>query len=555
MSELDEVPGNATSKKCPGSITHFLEQLDDDEVKKVTARMHAHRKMGDATAEMSLHRIREIEALREGVAKLEHHINASKLGNPTASAALLKSTIQVDALLQGRVQAEVDLVEERICTEEDKSRMYVHMYGRARKRTIDGARAQINTRHNLGDVEKQLQKVQLELINLRMRVNTGRGELKQCQKELVKHKQVRESRLHEATDALQKDLKWLTDDAVKVAAERERLLEEAAGRVEPQSPQGVPLDESELEKLEAAFARIREATGLSDANDIVNKFLNREQQYTYLIKASSHAQSKIEQLKEEQQELRSNLLQIHGTGMNFVGNRELYNEIDACDARLAKAKQKCEESKSKMLKYRMLLEESRVCTDKIIARLTRTPHETHVSTIHEIAMGLGLVEKHITEILEALRLKQDVGTNEVSGDVDGVGSGGSGLVEKTTSTDANANGKPVPDERCLGASSFHRTSRSSHSRSSLTDAGALRINTESRKQSSKLEPDSPGSPSSPSPRSLRRISVSTHSTTRALSSISSRSPAGEFQQNKWHMPRTPAPMLTKQETSDMMFKV
>lgn len=59
--------------------------------------------------------------------------------------------------------------------------------------------------------------------------------------------------------------------------------------------------------IEDAFQKIRSATGLTDVQDIVHKFLTREQTYSQLLVAVAEAEHKIDELKKEN-EFQSNIL-------------------------------------------------------------------------------------------------------------------------------------------------------------------------------------------------------------------------------------------------------
>ena len=58
--------------------------------------------------------------------------------------------------------------------------------------------------------------------------------------------------------------------------------------------------EKEMQKhayVEEAFQKIRTATGLSDVNEIVHRFLTREQTYSQLLMAVSENERKIDNLR------------------------------------------------------------------------------------------------------------------------------------------------------------------------------------------------------------------------------------------------------------------
>ena len=51
--------------------------------------------------------------------------------------------------------------------------------------------------------------------------------------------------------------------------------------------------------VEDAFQKIRTATGFSDVNEIVHRFLTREQTYSQLLMAVSENERKIEKLRRD----------------------------------------------------------------------------------------------------------------------------------------------------------------------------------------------------------------------------------------------------------------
>ncbi|CAK86081.1 unnamed protein product (macronuclear) [Paramecium tetraurelia] len=70
--------------------------------------------------------------------------------------------------------------------------------------------------------------------------------------------------------------------------------------------------------LEIAFQKIKASTGISDANEIVQKFIGREQTYSHLLISISDYEKKINNLKQENQDLRN----------NFTHLKQEYNDLD-----------------------------------------------------------------------------------------------------------------------------------------------------------------------------------------------------------------------------------
>ena len=71
--------------------------------------------------------------------------------------------------------------------------------------------------------------------------------------------------------------------------------------------------ESEMDNhfvVEEAFQKIRTATGFSDVNDIVHRFLTREQTYSQLLNNVNTSETKTEQPKKDNDELRNRLQEL-----------------------------------------------------------------------------------------------------------------------------------------------------------------------------------------------------------------------------------------------------
>jgi len=62
--------------------------------------------------------------------------------------------------------------------------------------------------------------------------------------------------------------------------------------------------------VEEAFQNIRTATGFSDVNEIVHRFLTREQTYSQLLMAVSENERKIDNLRVDHEASASNLHEL-----------------------------------------------------------------------------------------------------------------------------------------------------------------------------------------------------------------------------------------------------
>merc|ERR1719506_3385535 len=59
-----------------------------------------------------------------------------------------------------------------------------------------------------------------------------------------------------------------------------------------------------LHDYEEAFRRIKEATGVADVNEVIQKFLTQEDTQNNLLKLTVESQARIDSLQEEQKQLK-----------------------------------------------------------------------------------------------------------------------------------------------------------------------------------------------------------------------------------------------------------
>ncbi|CAD8151373.1 unnamed protein product [Paramecium octaurelia] len=67
---------------------------------------------------------------------------------------------------------------------------------------------------------------------------------------------------------------------------------------------------NQYQNLEIAYQKIKASTGISDANEIVQKFIGREQTYAHLLISISDYEKKINNLKQENLDLKNNFNQL-----------------------------------------------------------------------------------------------------------------------------------------------------------------------------------------------------------------------------------------------------
>jgi len=103
-------------------------------------------------------------------------------------------------------------------------------------------------------------------------------------------------------------------------------------------------------EIEDAFQKIRAATGCSDVQEIVHKFLTREQTYSQLLMAVSDNERKIDNLRRENDHWREKLheLQIQAGEDKKASQNPAINALDQKQSGLSKQLEKAEELNKKV---------------------------------------------------------------------------------------------------------------------------------------------------------------------------------------------------------------
>jgi len=95
---------------------------------------------------------------------------------------------------------------------------------------------------------------------------------------------------------------------------------------------------------EAAFTQIKEATGVIDANEVIQKFLTQEDTRKNLLNLTKDNQSNIERLQEERRRLRLQVDDLKFSSGGSVGRRQ---QIDDFEKHLVEATEKFDRNRMK----------------------------------------------------------------------------------------------------------------------------------------------------------------------------------------------------------------
>ena len=161
--------------------------------------------------------------------------------------------------------------------------------------------------------------------------------------------------------------------------------------------------EAEIKKaseIEKAFQKIRIATGLSEIDDVVERFLTREQNYSTLLIAVNESENKLEKLKLQNAEAREQL-KDHEFEEGSTA-RKIYAEIDEMEQKLCECYKEYAEAKEKM--------QRNISTyDNILNWCEKIFHNLEIKNTLDVSSGIRISESKnsLEEMLELIYNKLD----------------------------------------------------------------------------------------------------------------------------------------------------
>ena len=167
--------------------------------------------------------------------------------------------------------------------------------------------------------------------------------------------------------------------------------------------------------VESAFQQIRVSTGLTDINDVVEKFLTREQTYTTLLNTVAEAENKLEMLKTQnalaREQLKDNQFE------ESTGARKIYSEIDEMEQKLCESYKEYGVAKEKMQKYVSTYDtvlnwgEKLFHTLEINEKLDISPGNKIIETKNTLEDMFEIIDKKLSEIMVPLQDNEDMKKN------------------------------------------------------------------------------------------------------------------------------------------------
>ena len=103
-------------------------------------------------------------------------------------------------------------------------------------------------------------------------------------------------------------------------------------------------EQKKITTYEEAFRKIKDATGVSDVNEVIQKFLTQDETHNNLVVMTKEAQARIDALNEEKAQAKAKVEEIKYSGTGSLGSRRI---VDEFESHLSEASSKCERNKQK----------------------------------------------------------------------------------------------------------------------------------------------------------------------------------------------------------------
>ena len=87
-------------------------------------------------------------------------------------------------------------------------------------------------------------------------------------------------------------------------------------------------EQARLQQYEEAFKAIKEATGVNDVQEVLQKFISQEETHRNLVQMTRESQEKIDHLQTEKAELTSKLEELRYSGSGQLGSRRIVEEFE-----------------------------------------------------------------------------------------------------------------------------------------------------------------------------------------------------------------------------------
>ena len=243
----------------------------------------------------------------------------------------------------------------------------------------------------------ELVKVDQQLLTERQQREKDLAERRQqvrARQEMNAKMQHRQSMRRDIKSEAQGDLSKEQEGVLKTAVVANAMFHE-------QNEMQIREEQSRITSFEEAFQKIKEATGVSDVNQVIQKFMTQEDTNNNLKQLTKEAQSRIDTLNEEKEAARAKLEELKYSGAGGSGSRRI---VDEYEQQLSEGASKNDRVRLKFERVNKVLITMKAGTEHLHEKLEGIKHEGPVVPMSDetVVDVMAVCEQKLLKALEAL---------------------------------------------------------------------------------------------------------------------------------------------------------
>jgi len=198
-------------------------------------------------------------------------------------------------------------------------------------------------------------------------------------------------------------------------------------------------DEEQLATLENTFHQLRNVTGLSNVEEVVEKFLSRNEKNSQLQAVAEDLKKRISILKDDNTKSKVSLDDIIRRTEDNASNRKVYLEVDRIDVHVGSSSKMCENSQGRQTRLSVTIGELRETVARFMSKVKNQLE--HPPTIKELPDKIHDLDLELTEMMKTvsanLQKKGEDGVGEDDGGSPEGAKGGANTFSKVRRSDGS----------------------------------------------------------------------------------------------------------------------
>eukprot|EP00752_Nemacystus_decipiens_P014297 g12717.t1 len=309
-----------------------------------------------------------------------------------------------------------------------------------------------DVKQDVRNIQAQLQATMSEVASSESHLQQSRQELKTEEERLEKLKKKVNQRMMQQSESLTGLQQVMEERSVQLFNQEERihqrddLLTKAGGAMRSDEEERlartvvvrnvyssilqrkVEDEQRQLAALEDTFQQIKNTTGLSDVDDIIDRYQMRAGKNQQLHLMAEEIRQRIESLRKENHQQRLWLDDLHRRQEATSGNRDMYQEVDLIDIALGSARKQCDDAKERANRLSVTVDRLRDALSRFMSKVDSKTHPVAPqSKMPEVFAQLDSKITHMMKAVSAALVKDDRGGGPAAGDSAAGGSGAGGV--------------------------------------------------------------------------------------------------------------------------------